>query len=420
MGVLSYHYSTTARTLHRASKGREQLGQDFDRMLALAVRWAGLRPPYSIAARFDAPNEEWRGRKAALIAEFADQHTPIELPDIQEVNAAAAADFDAVHAAQFPELVRRRGGRQRSRRHGRSRESLYPDTLRLDSHVLSSAFAWLDLRSARPDERAKWLRYIRNFLAILLVSVPQLDDPQQQEIDGHPDEFDCWVFGLIARAIPCLSASEDPRSLWQPILDLGSPAHEWVERFFWDWFTDGARSAQSPTHFTALWTAMIRHALASPSWDPSVNRSYNLSGMVFELLGFNASMNRLGHNPEFLAPLAAMENVFAPAAAKWFRSPKIVAGFLYFAVQPAAISLLLPAIKWLAGPVPTFDSYDWKYGLEDNLIAFLHTCWERESRRISSDPSLQSAFLSLLTCSVSRGGHAAIALRDRVVNSPAA
>ena len=39
--------------------------------------------------------------------------------------------------------------------------------------------------------------------------------------------------------------------------------------------------------------------------------------------------------------------------------------------------------------------------------------------RISSDPTLQGAFLSLLACVVSRGGHAAIALRDRVINSSA-
>ena len=70
--------------------------------------------------------------------------------------------------------------------------------------------------------------------------------------------------------------------------------------------------------------------------------------------------------------------------------------------------------------MPGFETYDWKYGLEENLIAYLHTCWEREPRRISADPAMQAAFLSLLACVVSRGSHAAIALRDRVVNSAAA
>ena len=422
IGVVAFHYSTTARTLLRACQCREQLGDDFDQMLGLAIRWAGLRTPYSLATRpqFDAQHEVWHERKRALVQDFVDRRLPVELPDIKAINAAAAAEIEAIHAQQFPELARARGAPQRSRRRaGRSRESLYPESLRLDSHVISSAFAWLNMRSARPDERPKWLGYIRNFLALVLGSVPQIDDPRQQDIDGLPDQFGNWVFGLIAGTIPCLKASEDPPSLWQPILDLGPPAHQWVERFFWDWFTDGLRAAQSPQDFTRLWTDMIEHALASPAWDPSVNRTYELDGMVFELLGCDSRMNNLGQNPAFSSAVAAMESVFARAAQRWFSMPKVVTGFLNFVVQPAAAGLLLPGIRWLAVAVPSFDSYDWKYGLEENLIAFLHTCWEREYLKISGDPCLQKAFLSLLACVVSRGGHAAMALRDRVVTSPA-
>jgi hypothetical protein len=421
-GVVAFHYSTTARTLFRACQRREQLGEDFDRMLSLAIRWAGLRTPYSLATRpqFDTQREVWHERKRALIQDFVDQRLPVELPDITAINAGAASEIDAVHAQQFPELARARGAPRRSRRRaGRSREFLYPESLRLDSHVISSAFAWLDLRSARPDERRKWLGFIRAFLALVLGSIPQIDDPRQQEIEGLPDYFDNWVLGLVAGAIPCLTAAENPRSLWQPLLELGSPAHQWVERFFWDWFTDGLRAAPSPQDFTRLWTDMIEHALASPAWDPSVSRTYDLDGMVFQLLGFNSRMNTLGQDPAFGPAVAAMEGVFARAAQRWFGMPKVVTGFLNFATQPAVAGLMLPGIRWLAAAVPSFDSYDWKYGLEENLIAFLHTCWEREHRRISSDPSLQGAFLSLLASVVSRGGHAAIALRDRVVNSTA-
>jgi hypothetical protein len=96
-----------------------------------------------------------------------------------------------------------------------------------------------------------------------------------------------------------------------------------------------------------------------------------------------------------------------------------VTGFLNFVIKPAAAALLLPGIRWVAAALPSFDSYDWKYGLEEDLIAFLHACWDREHYGISSDPSLQGAFLSLLACVVARGGHAAIALRDRVVNAAA-
>jgi hypothetical protein len=424
IGVIGFHYSTTARTMLSACRHRERLGDDFDRMLGLAIRWAGLRTPLAFATRagFDAPDEAWHERKQDLVRDFVERRSPVEQPDIRAVNASAsaAAEIEAVQARRFPEMARARGAPRRSRRRaGRSRESLYRESLRLDSHVISSAFAWLDLQSARPDERRQWLGYVRTFLDLMLGSIPQVEDSRQQEIDGLPDEFDNWVFGLAARAIPCLTAAEDSRSLWEPILDLGSPAHGWVERFFWYWFADGLRAAQSPEDFTRLWTDMIEHALASQAWDPRVNRTYDLDGMVFELLGFDSRMNKLGHNPTFGPALAGMESVFARAAERWFGMPKVVTGFLNFVIKPAAAALLLPGIRWVAAALPSFDSYDWKYGLEEDLIAFLHACWDREHYGISSDPSLQGAFLSLLACVVARGGHAAIALRDRVVNAAA-
>jgi len=388
-------------------------------MLALAVRWAGLRTPYTRATRprLETQPDTWRERKNALAQEFVDQRLPREYPDFNTINATALADIEAIDAEQFPELTRRRTHRA-SRRAGQSREKLYPDRLALDTHVITSAFAWLDLRSARADvERRKWLSFVKEFLAIVLGLIPSIDDPRQQEIDGHPTDFDGWVWALVARTIPCLTTEVDARALWQPILDLGTPAHDWVERFFWYWFSDGLGSAASPQAFTSLWSAMIMHALDSPLWNPSTNRTYDLDDMVFQLLGFDSRMHTLAQNAPFATALGQMEPLFARAAETWFGMPKVVNGFLYFAVQPAAAGLLLPGVAWVAATIPSFDSYDWKYGLEGDLIAFLHHCWDRESDRISRTPALHAAFLTLLTAVVSRGGHAAIALRDRVVAS---
>ena len=112
-----------------------------------------------------------------------------------------------------------------------------------------------------------------------------------------------------------------------------------------------------------------------------------------------------------------MEGLFARVAERWFRSSRLVSGFLRWVTQPAAIGLLVPAIRWLAPVVPTFDSYDWRDGLEGNLVAFLRACWERKGQQISADPDLETNFRALLATAVSRGGHAAIALRDHVVGS---
>lgn len=220
--------------------------------------------------------------------------------------------------------------------------------------------------------------------------------------------------------MPHCGAAEDHRTLWQPILDRGPPAHQWIERFFWEWFTVGVRAAQTPERFTAIWSVMIEHALQSLAWDPAGSRSYELDDAVFWLLGLGTRINRIGERPEFATALSEMDGLFARAAKRWFKKSRLVSGLLYWVTQPAAIGLLVPAIKWLAPVISTFDSYDWRDGLEGNLIAFLRACWDRKGKQVSADPDLEKNFRALLATVVSRGSHAAIALRDHVVGSAAA
>ena len=419
-GVLSFHYSTTSRTLVRAFQCRERLGEDFDRMLCLAVRWSGLRPALSIAQRrkSDTGVEDDRAGKETLIDEFVSGRLPTELPDILELSAQAEREIEAALARRFPESARRRGRGSSARDTGSEVEILHRGQLSVDTHALSAAFAWLDLTSARPDENGKWLEIIRGVLNIILGMIPRIDDPRRQRTEDHPDEFDAWVFGLMSGAIPNLAMAEDRRSLWRPILDCGSPAHKWIERFFWEWFTVGVQAAQTPERFTAIWSEMIEHALQSPAWDPATNRSYDLDDAVFWLLGFGTRINRIGESPNFAAALSAMKGVFERAAARWLRTPKLVSGFLHWVAQPATVELLLPAIRWLAPIVPTFDSYDWRDNVEETLITFLRACWERKGQQISVDPDLARDYRNLLTTAVAKGGHAAVALRDYVVSSP--
>jgi hypothetical protein len=420
--VLSFHYSTTSRTLVRASQRREQLGEDFDRMLCLAVRWAGQCPALGLAQRLrtDTDAEDDHAVKEALIEEFVEGRLPTELPDILELSAQAEREIEAVRARQFPEMQRMRRRESSTRRPGSEVETLHRGRLSVDTRVLSAAFAWLDLTSARPDEKAKWLVLVRTFLDITLGLIPQINNPRRQRTEDHPDEFDAWVFGVVAGTIPSLTAAEDHRTLWRPILDRGSPAHEWIERFFWEWFTVGVRAAQTPERFTAIWSEMIEYALQSPAWDPAAGRSYDLDDAVFWLLGLGTRINKIGERPDFAAALSGMEGLFARVAERWFKKSKLVSGFLHWVRQPAAVGLLAPALRWLAPVVPTFDSYDWRDGLEGNLIAFLRACWERKGQQISADPGLERDFRALLTTAVSRGSHAAIALRDHVVGSAAA
>ena len=419
-GLTAFNYHTTAITMIRAVQNRKQLASTFDQMFAFCVRWAELRPLQVRAAdpSLDAERASFSERKQSLVQAFVDGTINPALPILQGANAQARAALDAMHEKRFPGsgASSRRLGRGTGR--SRSRETLHPERLGLDPYVMKAAFGWLDVRSATTSqERQAWLGFIRQCLDVVLTSIPRVEGGRTQEIDGLPSDFDGWVFEIVARTIPCLTADERPQDIWSSILERGATAHQWVERFFWYWFTNGLAASHSSAEFVRIWKTMISYALESPLWDPKNTARHELDGLVVELLCFDPSWNGLIQDEANADAIGALEDIFAKAFEHWVKMPKVINGFSAFAILPGAKNLLLPGIRWISTAANSFDTYDWKYGLEENVTEFLRVAWQRESRRISSDPAIREPFLSVLAILASRGGHAAMALRDRVAAS---
>jgi SpoVK/Ycf46/Vps4 family AAA+-type ATPase len=419
-GLMAFNYNTTALTMARGAQLRALLGGTFNEMITLSIEWAALRPQ-SIReddASFEAERAAFLNERARLVRTFTDGAVPLTRPVLRGVNTQVRVALDAIHEKRFP------GSAARSQRRGRSiggrrpREVLHPDHLALDSRVMIAAFGWLDVRAAASaEERQMWLGLIQELYAVVLEGIPAVDAPATQEIDGLPSEFDDWVMRLIARTIPVLTTSEKPNELWQALIARGAPAHQWVERFFWHWFTDGLAVSHSPAEFVRIWREMIDYALASVTWTPSSVIRHELDGIVVELLCFDPRWWALLKSDANMDTVGGLRELFERAIRYWGDMPKVISGLSAFAVQPAAAQLLLPALQWIATAAKSFDKYDWKYGLEENVLEFLHMCWRRESQRIASDAALREAFLTLLATLVSRGSHAAIALKDRVAAS---
>jgi hypothetical protein len=419
-GLVAFNYNTTALTMTRAAAAREKLGDAFAQMVAMAVQWAALRP---LQVRHGTPaleteREAFVARKGALLDAFANGSLSPVAADLRKINAETRVAHDAIYEKQFPGSSVRTERHQKSPGRRQTREVLHADSLGLDPYAMKSAFAWLDVRVARtPGERLAWLGLIQEILAIVLETVPVVKAGATQEVDGLPSDFDGWAFKLVARTIPCLGPPESPDSFWRPILDRGAPAHEWVERFFWYWFTDGFAASPSPSDFVRIWRAMITHALEHAAWDPASTISFELDDMVLELLCFDVRWNAIVRSDDNAQVIGTLEDVFERALERWGGMPKVISGLVMFAIQPGAKELLVPALWWTSAAVRRFDSYDWKYGVEENVIEFLHACWQREGARIAQDELLRASFIAVLTILVSRGSHAAIALNSRVVGS---
>lgn len=417
-GVAAFHYETTALTVSRAFRSRDILGDDFDRLQNLAIRWAALYGLKYVKHRLsDTGKRDWVRKYNELVESFVEGSLSTKGQDLLKINAITLKEAEKFRIQEFPELQNRR---QNSRKTFKGkREVLRPAQPGIDLQVITHAFDWIDIKSATsPAERLTWLVLIKEILNLSLAFIPAIKDPAYQEIDGFPSDFDNWIYEKVASAIPSMKSVENPDLLWKSILDIGTPAHDWMEHFLSRWFTSGAFAVDSPESFIKQWIEMIRYALSHPFWEPKHNHTRYLGNIVCELLGFGTGLRIIGENEKFASEIQKLINVYAMAAERWFIMPQVARGFAYFAVQTATHHLLLPGIYWLTNATHLFNEDHWKEdGLKGSLTEFLRVCWEKYEQKLSSDSDLQKAFLLLLTTLSSHGDHQIIALRDHIINS---
>ena len=422
--VTSHFYGTTAIAMRSAFRSRERLADDFVRLQNLAILWAGVRAIMDTARRCDSDITRWEGWRAHIIAEFRDRGVPpdplkwekvgrigqLAMHRIEKQRYPGIDDTDDVAHDDYEPCVATGLRRQRGW------WGTHPG---LDGRVLQSAFGWipsLDM-AGNPSERAAWVALLREGLGVTLSMLPRtagIDD----DLEGTPYEYDEWIFGQIAVAVCFMTAEERPSQLWQPILDLGAPAHYWVSSFLTAWFTDAARAAPSPAEFVERWKEMIDHALQSARWSDCDGRSgYHLTGLMIELMGLDWYSRSLDE-PGYAAAIATLEPQFQVFSRDWLSVPQVASRFASFLARPAGAALLCVGIRWLHTAVSRYEDYCWQEeALADNLAEALRACWIKETLNVQREPELRSAFQGLLGLLIRRQNAAAFELRHEVVRS---
>lgn len=414
-GITGFLYSTTQLVVNRAIRNCPALGDDFKRIIVAVLEWSAMRPViHASIPDLTVKIEECGQRKAALERQFVDGSLTPMLPDLKMLNARVRSELDEVHAQRYPEHAAFKRRARQAEALG-PRISLYPDAPGFDVKLVSAALSWLRPDAVTSFSRADIVAVIRTLLDIVIESVPEVTDSRTQEIEGLPGEFDSWVFKLVASAIPLLSSAEEPEELWRPIVSLGAPAHQWVERFCWEWFTLGWEATPvDPAIFFREWSAMIEFVLADPRWDHEQNGHHEIGAAVHELLGFNPAWSNWIRAGGVAPYIDGMTELYERAAARWFSLPRVLSGFVRFVQRPAAFGLAIPAIPWVAASVRGYGEYDWRYGIEDRLIEFLGMCWQRAAKDITVASALRASFFEIVKLLAARGSHAALALQDRV------
>jgi hypothetical protein len=251
------------------------------------------------------------------------------------------------------------------------------------------------------------------------VTLSMLPDVEESgELRGTPYEYDRWVFEKAAVAVARMTAEEGPARLWQPILNLGAPAHYWVSSFLSAWFVHGSQAATSPAEYVERWREMIRFALESPRWarveDRSSFRRYDL---MIELMGFSW-FNRSVTDQRFACYVASLKSEYKRFADSWLTSPRVAAAFAAFLATPAAQDLRLDGLTWLDQAIAQYDPYDWRdERLGSSLIEALRAIWYADANAVASRPALREAFVRILGGLAGRQLSGALQLRDEVARA---
>ena len=122
---------------------------------------------------------------------------------------------------------------------------------------------WRFLRSQRDlddEDRAAWLRHLELNVGLLVARVRRDVDVDRDEAAGTPYQHEYQLLHGLPFWIVDLDDGVDARTLWEPILELGSYAHHWVESFLNAWVLEGLRTDPVPTAFVEIWLEMLDFA----------------------------------------------------------------------------------------------------------------------------------------------------------------
>lgn len=412
-GGASARANVVSHTMRRAYLLRGSLKEDFQRLQVLVARCCAVA---SAEHQFH-PGSRQSSAAAERRVAHADAFTRRALPSVRPSLAEMRIDAERELAA-LAVLGPDSDGHPTSETVDGRRQQPHA---RLDDRLLLAAFGWIDVRTARAgEEQESWMGFLREALSILLTDLREKeDDDRRHRRSSLPGDFDRWV---LARTVDALSAldADGAQTFWQPVVELGSDEHDYVETFLDFCLADARRRPAGARAFSGLWRAMIECAVTHPGWQPRGARDGDVARMVCALYGFHAHSESNGDpaSEPYVTAIPGMLDLFASAAARWFSLPLVAARFAAFASTDDGAPFRLPGLVWLSEPVASYEDEAWEDAwLSDAIVRFLRTVWERERMSVAAPGQPRSSFERLLTVVAARGGAAAQALRDNVVDS---
>lgn len=270
---ISFHYETTERLFNVVSEQRAELGEDFYRLIHLATRWSVYRE------RMLTASNERHGEEKLSVDQLYLEFNSYFHKFINGTLAFEIPTWQSLEHTFTNELYI-------SEEYGQSK--VIPRSTGIDFAVIKRVYDWVPTldRAINSTEKSYWLSFWKQCSQSILW---QMDCGVQKvdEVDGMPYEFDKWLLGKLPGIILSCDSTEEARNLWQPLLELGSSAHLWIDDFFYEWFSVLNDEKTNSSVFLLHWNEMIQFALSNKNWQQMDRSKRNLEDIWDAIFGLN-------------------------------------------------------------------------------------------------------------------------------------
>ncbi|MGP0066666.1 MAG: hypothetical protein ACLQGP_24135 [Isosphaeraceae bacterium] len=421
--AMSFQYDVVGILMRRATRERDRLGIEYDRLQSLIVLWAALCDVWLWSRSTQTPwarADNWC--KRALNA-FVEKKIPPRLDSWKKLARASNRQSAKMR-------FRRRSDRPSDRRSEQAaltafleRELVYDG---LDLNLIKAAFQNLPLVT-HADSREERIRAIfthRNLLGITLrrTAIRLPENHYLHHHFGHPNDFDHWTIERIAIQVAQLGPGDESASLWKPILDLGPEAHTWIESYLRDWFSSGSKAALSVESFSTNWRDQINYALSSPRWTGGDGeRHHELTGLLTELMGLGVFSYKIIGDVRFRETIASMSLLYGDRSSRCLNMNRgeAIITFPRFLRLPSAVDLLANGIGWIFEAVRNYDGTVWEHAKQEKeeLVGLIEHWWNASGKKSPSSQATKSPAMGLLKILADHQHPRALEIQDRIARS---
>lgn len=403
--VVTGRYDATSLLIRNSFEKREELGDEFWRLVNFVLDWAGvlyvIRRAQSNRKKININKLQRKTAQKFNRCNYTGDMLPWGEKSIKIGKLWSYWDH--------PRYINDR------------RVSLFYYAPRIDVELIRHTFKDIfhPEQAIEQDERSKFLNFWEQALVTCLTRTKYYDENgialENEKLEaGLPYDYDNWVFENLTIVITQMHQNENAERFWLPILSLGPRAKHWVERFLSNWFLD-AKQLADQGRFVYHWQQMIEFCLSSDQWiNPDVPFAYHQSSLWLMLIGISSFSGSLWTDDDQNI-IDKMDTYLIEIVPRILRNRDDSRRLVSWLCESSSKTIRIRILNPLSSEAEKANISWWE---EQRLITaiarYLNVLWDEHRPELRANTVLRNNFETLLHAISERHEPLALALQKRI------